>query len=129
MFTESTLQTPACHPTGSSLNPNASDTSPLGTFFRELTSAPLIAYADCGQLYLIKRDTWRGRGESGQGLIEYALIAALIAIALTLALLMFQDSIGKGVDTINSGLEQGLSEPRKPGGCLNQVPGLKNPNC
>ena len=75
---------------------------------------------------LIKRDTRQGRGESGQGLIEYALLAALIAIVLTLALLMFQDSVGKGVDTINAGLEESID---KPGGCLNDVPKLKNPNC
>lgn len=65
--------------------------------------------------------------ESGQGLIEYALIAALIAIALTLMLLMFQDSIGNGFDTINSGLDAGRADG--PGGCSNPVPQLKNPNC
>ena len=67
--------------------------------------------------------------ESGQGLIEYALIAALVAIALTLVLLMFGDSVGSGFDTINSGLESEALQRDGPNGCNQYMPKLKNKHC
>lgn len=43
--------------------------------------------------------------ESGQGLVEYVLIIALVAIGLTLVLLVFRNAIGNIFDVISSTLE------------------------
>lgn len=43
--------------------------------------------------------------ESGQGLVEYVLIIALVAIGLTLIILVFRDSIGNVFRVIASTLD------------------------
>ncbi len=42
--------------------------------------------------------------ESGQGLVEYVLIIALVAIGLTLVMLLFRNSIGNIFDVISDTL-------------------------
>lgn len=42
--------------------------------------------------------------ESGQGLVEYALIIALVAIGLTAVLLVFRNNIGNVFDEISGEL-------------------------
>lgn len=74
-----------------------------------------------GQGKATKRTLWSD--ESGQGLAEYVLIIALVAIALTAVFVLFRNSIGGTVDTI----QQTLSNA--PNGCKNPVPAVKNPNC
>ena len=46
------------------------------------------------------------RRESGQGLVEYALIIVLIAVLLIAALILLKDQISTAFARITSGLEQ-----------------------
>ncbi len=49
------------------------------------------------------RAVWRD--ESGQGLTEYVLIIALVAIGLTAVMLLFRDSIGDVFTAIKAKLD------------------------
>jgi pilus assembly protein Flp/PilA len=53
--------------------------------------------------------------ESGQGLTEYALILALVSIALILVLIAFRDEIGRIFNAIRTELNGNA-------GAINQVP-------
>ena len=53
--------------------------------------------------------------ESGQGLVEYVLIIALVAIGLTLVMLVFRNSIGNIFDVISSTLNNAPSSAYQPG--------------
>lgn len=53
--------------------------------------------------------------ESGQGLTEYALILALVSIALILVLIAFRDEIGRVFNAIRTELNSNA-------GSINQVP-------
>jgi pilus assembly protein Flp/PilA len=44
------------------------------------------------------------KDESGQGLVEYVLIIALVAIGLILALTVFRNQIGQTFDSVNGEL-------------------------
>lgn len=46
------------------------------------------------------------RKEEGQGLVEYALIIALVAVLLIVALIALKDQISSTFSTISSGLAQ-----------------------
>jgi len=51
------------------------------------------------------------RDESGQGMVEYALIIALISVLLIVSLLLLRNTIKKTYyDTIESGLNQTVTE-------------------
>ena len=52
--------------------------------------------------------------ESGQGLVEYILIIALVAIGLTLALTVFRNRIGQTFDNVNSQLANAPTSPYSP---------------
>ena len=52
--------------------------------------------------------------ESGQGLVEYVLIIALVAIGLTLALTVFRNQIGSTFDNVNSTLSTAPTTPYSP---------------
>jgi Flp pilus assembly pilin Flp len=54
--------------------------------------------------------------ESGQGLVEYVLIIALVAIGLTLALTVFRNRIGQTFDNVNQTLQNAPTSPYTPGG-------------
>jgi len=45
------------------------------------------------------------KDESGQGLVEYVLIIALVAIGLILALTVFRNRIGQTFDSVNAELQ------------------------
>lgn len=53
--------------------------------------------------------------ESGQGLVEYVLIIALVAIGLTLVLLVFRNAIGGIFDVISSTLQDAPNSAYSPG--------------
>lgn len=53
--------------------------------------------------------------DSGQGLVEYSLIIALVAVGLILALTAFRDSIGRIFDAIGSELDQAPTGQYQPG--------------
>jgi pilus assembly protein Flp/PilA len=55
------------------------------------------------------------RDESGQGLVEYILIIALVAVGLILALTVFRNQIGKTFDNVNTQLNNAPSSPYSPG--------------
>ncbi len=55
------------------------------------------------------------KDESGQGLVEYVLIIALVAIGLVLALTVFRNQIGQTFDNINSQLQNAPSPQYQPG--------------
>ena len=61
--------------------------------------------------------------DSGQGLVEYILIIAVIAIGLTFIILTLRASVGGLDETVTAVLKD------VPDGCRNPVPGAKNPNC
>ncbi len=48
--------------------------------------------------------------ESGQGLVEYVLIIALIAIGLTAIMLVFRNSIGDTFNNVSQAAEQRAGE-------------------
>ncbi len=52
------------------------------------------------------KDLWNKflADESGQGLVEYVLIIALVAIGLVLVLTVFRNAIGKIFDTVSETL-------------------------
>lgn len=52
--------------------------------------------------------------ESGQGLVEYVLIIALVAIGLVLALTVFRNRIGQTFDNVNSVLQTAPSQQYQP---------------
>ncbi len=52
--------------------------------------------------------------ESGQGLVEYILIIALVAVGLVLALTVFRNQIGQTFDNVNSQLSNAPSAPYTP---------------
>lgn len=54
--------------------------------------------------------------ESGQGLVEYVLIIALVAVGLVLALTVFRNRIGSTFDNVNAHLQAAPSAPYTPGG-------------
>lgn len=49
--------------------------------------------------------------ESGQGLVEYVLIIALVSIGLTLVMLLFRNSIGNVFKTVSNTLNTAPSTP------------------
>jgi pilus assembly protein Flp/PilA len=53
------------------------------------------------------RELWNNfvKDESGQGLVEYVLIIALVAIGLITIMIVFRDSIGGIFRTISTTLE------------------------
>jgi len=53
--------------------------------------------------------------ESGQGLVEYVLIIALVAVGLILALTVFRNQIGNTFDNVNGQLKNAPSTPYSPG--------------
>lgn len=53
--------------------------------------------------------------ESGQGLVEYVLIIALVAVGLILALTVFRNQIGQTFDNVNNQLQNAPSTPYSPG--------------
>ena len=53
--------------------------------------------------------------DSGQGLVEYALILALISIGLIAVLVIFRDAIGAIFDRIAQVLQSAPSEGYTPG--------------
>jgi Flp pilus assembly pilin Flp len=61
--------------------------------------------------------------DSGQALVEYILLIALVAIGLTGILIVFRNAIGGAVVAV----EQTLKDA--PNGCKNPMPGVQNPNC
>jgi len=56
------------------------------------------------------------RDESGQGLVEYVLIVALVAVGLILALTVFRNQIGNTFDDINSELQSAPATQYQPAG-------------
>lgn len=52
--------------------------------------------------------------ESGQGLVEYVLIIALVAIGLIAVMLVFRNSIGGIFDTISGELQNAPAESYTP---------------
>ena len=54
------------------------------------------------------------KDESGQGLVEYVLIIALVAIGLTLALTVFRNRIGSTFDNVNATLQNAPTSPYSP---------------
>jgi pilus assembly protein Flp/PilA len=59
------------------------------------------------------RELWNNfvADESGQGLVEYVLIIALVAIGLIGIMLVFRDSIGNVFKTIKGELDTAPSAP------------------
>ena len=51
------------------------------------------------------------RDESGQGLTEYALIIALVAVALIAVLVLFRNSIGRVFSNATSKLNEAPNAP------------------
>jgi pilus assembly protein Flp/PilA len=54
------------------------------------------------------------RDESGQGLVEYVLIIALVAVGLIIALTVFRNQIGQTFDNVNTQLNNAPSSPYSP---------------
>jgi pilus assembly protein Flp/PilA len=54
--------------------------------------------------------------ESGQGLVEYVLIIALVAIGLIAVMIIFRDAIGGVFDNISGRLQAAPTDDYKPGG-------------
>lgn len=54
--------------------------------------------------------------ESGQGLVEYVLIIALVAIGLIAVMIVFRDAIGGIFDTITGELNNAPANSYTPGG-------------
>ena len=54
------------------------------------------------------------KDESGQGLVEYVLIIALVAIGLILALTVFRNRLGQTFDSVNGTLANAPSTPYSP---------------
>jgi len=52
--------------------------------------------------------------ESGQGLVEYVLIIALVAVGLVLALTVFRNQIGLTFDAVNTELQNAPTTPFNP---------------
>jgi pilus assembly protein Flp/PilA len=52
--------------------------------------------------------------ESGQGLVEYVLIIALVAIGLVLVITLFRNSIGGTFDNVTQTLNNAPSSPYSP---------------
>jgi len=50
-----------------------------------------------------------GRDESGQGLVEYVLIIALVAVGLILAMTLFRNTIGRTFDKVSNELNNAPS--------------------
>lgn len=61
--------------------------------------------------------------ESGQSLVEYVLLIALVAITLIAVLLLLRGAIGSPIN----GVTQEINSA--PDGCKNPVPAVQNPNC
>lgn len=59
------------------------------------------------------RNLWND--EEGQGLVEYVLIIALVAIGLIAVMLLFRNSIGGIFDTITNTLDNAPGDPYEPG--------------
>ena len=55
------------------------------------------------------------RDESGQGLVEYILIIALVAVGLIIALTVFRNQIGNTFDNVNAELKAAPATPYSPG--------------
>jgi len=55
-----------------------------------------------------------GNDESGQGLVEYVLIIALVAVGLIIALTVFRNRIGQTFDSVNGQLQNAPSSPYSP---------------
>jgi pilus assembly protein Flp/PilA len=64
------------------------------------------------------RELWKNfvSDESGQGLVEYVLIIALVAVGLIAVMIIFRDSIGGIFDVISEKLEGAPTEDYTPGG-------------
>jgi pilus assembly protein Flp/PilA len=64
------------------------------------------------------RELWNNfvADESGQGLVEYVLIIALVAIGLIAVMIVFRDSIGGIFDTISEDLDGAPADAYVPGG-------------
>jgi len=62
------------------------------------------------------KDLWINlwNDESGQGLVEYVLIIALVAIGLILVMLAFRNSIGNVFNTIRGNLDTAPAPPMAP---------------
>ncbi len=54
--------------------------------------------------------------DSGQGLVEYSLIIALVAVGLILALTALRDDIGQVFDAIGTELDSAPATQYQPGG-------------
>lgn len=54
--------------------------------------------------------------ESGQGLVEYVLIIAVVAIGLIAALYFFRNNVGKTFDTVSNSLANQPGQTYVPGG-------------
>ena len=52
--------------------------------------------------------------ESGQGLVEYILIIALVAVGLVLALTVFRNQIGNTFDAVDAELQAAPTTPYVP---------------
>jgi pilus assembly protein Flp/PilA len=65
----------------------------------------------------IMRQLWNNfvADESGQGLVEYVLIIALVAIGLIAVMIVFRDSIGGIFDAISDELEDAPVDGYEPG--------------
>jgi pilus assembly protein Flp/PilA len=63
------------------------------------------------------RELWNNfvADESGQGLVEYVLIIALVAIGLIAVMLVFRNSIGGIFDTISGELQTAPADAYNPG--------------
>lgn len=53
--------------------------------------------------------------DSGQGLTEYALILALVAVGLIVVLILFRDAIGRLFDRVAEILDSAPAEQYEPG--------------
>jgi pilus assembly protein Flp/PilA len=64
------------------------------------------------------RELWNNfvQDESGQGLVEYVLIIALVAVGLIAVMIVFRDAIGGVFDNITGRLEDSPTEDYTPGG-------------
>ena len=62
-------------------------------------------YLRCRELALDEIDKLRRRPESGQGMVEYALILVLIAVVVIVIL----STVGKRVNNVFSNISNGLS--------------------
>jgi Flp pilus assembly pilin Flp len=56
------------------------------------------------------------RDDSGQGLTEYVLVIALVAVGLILVLTAFRDEIGRLFDSATTELQAAPGNPYQPGG-------------